>query len=99
MIDVLRKVAFLLDARERRGALALLALMLVGALLEVAGVAAIPAFVALLSTPERILKYKIVHAGFSLVAAEAPDRRVLWAAVALAALYAVKNSFLAWFSY
>ena len=99
MIDVLRRVAFLLDAKERRGALALLGLMLAGALLEVAGVAAIPAFVALLSSPERILKYKAVRAAFASVSAQTPEQHVIWAALALALLYTIKNSFLAWFSY
>jgi ATP-binding cassette, subfamily B, bacterial PglK len=99
MIDVLRRVAILLDAKERRGALALLGLMLVGAFLEVAGVAAIPAFVALLSSPERILRYRAVQAGFAAVSAQTPEQRVIWAALALALLYIIKNSFLAWFSY
>ena len=99
MIDVLRRVAVLLNARERRGALALLGLMLIGALLEVAGVAAIPAFVGLLSSPERVLRYSAVRGAFGLVAADTPEKRVLWAAIALAVLYIVKNSFLAWFAY
>jgi ABC-type multidrug transport system fused ATPase/permease subunit len=54
MIDSFRKLRDLLDQRERRNAMRLLALMLVMGLVEVLGVASIMPFMAVLSNPDLI---------------------------------------------
>lgn len=52
MIDIYRKIRDLLDARERRNAILLFGMMLVMGLLEVAGVASIMPFIAVLAKPD-----------------------------------------------
>lgn len=99
MRSLFGKISYLLTAREKRMAAVLLVAMLVGALLEVAGVGAIPAFVALLSGPDRILRFSIVQHAFAAVGASTPQQHILWAAGALAVLFAIKNTFLAMMAY
>lgn len=95
----IQKFAYLLNRREKRMAVLLFIAMVFGALLEVAGVGAIPAFVALLSGPDRILRYGAVRHAFAAVGATEPAQRVLCAAVALAVLFAIKNGFMAIMAY
>lgn len=94
-----KKLWLLLDRRQRRNSLLLLALMVSGALLEVIGVGAIPAFVALLSSPERVLRYPAVARVFATLGADRPDARILWAAGAVAAFFVLKNGYLSAFTY
>jgi len=54
MIDTIRKLRDLLDARERRNALLLFAMMLFMGLLEVTGVASIMPFIAVVANPDVI---------------------------------------------
>ena len=56
MIEVLRKLADMLEPRERRGALLLLAMMIVMALLEAGGVASVVPFFAVVSNPAVVLE-------------------------------------------
>ena len=94
-----RKLAYVFTRREQRNAVVLLVLMVVGALLDVAGVGAIPAFVTMLSQPERILRFTAVRRTFVALGATDAEHRVLWAAVGLAAIFIVKNAYLTAFSY
>lgn len=93
MIASLRKLYRLLSRRDRRQAAVLFALMLVAALLEVIGVAAIPAFVAAVIEPQRLESVPIASA---LAAGFGGDRQelVLAGAGVLAAVFALKTAFL-----
>lgn len=99
MRSFLQKVSYLLSPREKRMGMLLLGAMVVGAVLEVAGVGAIPAFVALLSSPERILRFAAVRRTFAAVGASSPQQQILWAAAALAVLFTIKNAFLSLMAY
>jgi ABC-type multidrug transport system fused ATPase/permease subunit len=94
-----RKLAYVFTRRERRNAAILLVLMVVGALLDVAGVGAIPAFVSMLSQPERILRIATVRRVFEALGATDAERRVFWAATGLVVIFVVKNAYLTVFSY
>ena len=54
MLDVIRKFRDLLDARERRNAVILFAMILVTGVLEAVGVASVMPFLSVLSNPEVI---------------------------------------------
>lgn len=95
----IQKLWKLLDRKQRRNSFLLLGAMITGALLEVAGVGVLPAFVALLSGPERVLRYASVARFFAAVGANRPDTRVLWAAGVLAAFFILKNAYLSAFGY
>lgn len=98
MMQSLRELLYLLSARERRHALVLLAAMLVGAVLEMGAVGAIPGFVALLTNPERVRSHALGREALALLP-EPADRMLLTAAAALLVIYIVKNSYAALVSY
>ena len=99
MLTDLRRLAHLFTRRERRNAIILLMLMIIGAVLDVVGVGAIPAFVAMLSQPDRLLRYGPIRHAFEILHAQTAEERVLWAAIGLAITFVIKNSYLTAFQY
>jgi ATP-binding cassette, subfamily B, bacterial PglK len=94
MIDSLRKLNRLLRSRDRRRVAALFLLMLVGSLLEVLGVGAIPAFVMLAASPERVQEYALVDRVVTALGLEDPRDLLLWGGAALLVIYLVKNTYI-----
>ncbi|MFL5616092.1 MAG: ABC transporter ATP-binding protein [Gemmatimonadaceae bacterium] len=92
--DIVRKLERLLSKREQRHAFLLLAMMVVGAVLEMVGVGAIPAFVALLSDPSRITRYALPREMMSALGADTNTKLALTAAVILLLYFFVKNLFI-----
>ena len=99
MPSLYRKVSYLLNAREKRNAVVLFALMIVGAVFEVVGVGAIPAFVGVISMPERLLEFDAVHAAYDWLGLTSTQQMVFWAALALIAVFVTKNAYLAFLEY
>lgn len=91
-VDALRVV---LDGPQRRRLLLLLSGSLVAAILEMVGIGAVPAFVGLLIEPERLLGLLPPGSVRDLVEGMPPGRLIAVSAGALAALFLLKNSFLA----
>ena len=94
MFDLLRDLGFLLNRRERIQAAALLFVMLVGALLEMLGVGAIPAFVTLLTNPHAVTQSGLGRRLFPLLGTGSAESIALRAAAALLVLFVAKNVFL-----
>lgn len=93
--EQLRRLLWLLNPRERLNAGILLVLMLVGAGLEIAALAAVPAFVSAVVNPEAMRSVPVVGDLLATASAGVGDReRVLWGALALVGIFAVKNGFL-----
>jgi ATP-binding cassette subfamily C protein len=94
VIAALYKLFTLFNRRERFGAAILLIMMAFGAFLEVLGLAAVPAFVSAVIDPGRLSDLPMV--GVLLAPLGAIDNRtlVVWGALALIAIFAVKNGFL-----
>lgn len=95
MRELIQKLAVLLSPRERWQAVGLFGMMLGGTLLELVGVGAIPAFVALLSDPAGIDRLPEAARVLEVLGATTPERLVLTGALALFGLFAVKNAYLA----
>ena len=92
----LRGLLVLLSPRDRLNALILFAMMLVGALLEIAGLAAVPAFVSAVVDREAMTGLPLVGPLLgSLTADLESGELVLWGACVLLAIFAIKNGFLA----
>lgn len=79
--------------------LILLAMMLVGAFLEMAGIASIPAYIAVLSNPEVIDDYPTVAKIVSDLAINTSEKMALFAGIGIIVIYVIKNSFLALLRY
>ena len=99
MRTILRKLSYLLNAREKRNAAILFVLTWIGALLDVVGVGAIPAFVGVISMPERLLEFPLVRAAYDGLGMQSTDEMVMWAAGALIVIFLLKNLYLAFLAY
>ena len=95
MRDILQKLSYLFTRREKRNGLILFGMMIVGALFEVVGVGAIPAFVGVISMPERLLENERVSYVYDVLGMSSPEEMVLWAALGLIVVFIVKNAYLA----
>ena len=99
MRDLLHKLSYLFTPREKRNGVILFVMMVLGALAEVVGVGAIPAFVGVINMPERLLENDKVRYVYDLLGMDSPQEMVLWAALALILVFIVKNSYLAFLVY
>ncbi len=91
----LARLLALLSRKDRINAIALFVLMLVGAALEVVGLAAVPAFVSAVVDREAMEYIPVAGPLMASLTANLTDRAlVVWGAAALIAIFAVKNGFL-----
>jgi ATP-binding cassette, subfamily B, bacterial PglK len=93
MRDILRKLNYLFTARNRRHAALLFVMMIVGSLLEVIGIGAIPAFVALIASPEVLTQYPIAERLIAFLNIEDQAGLVIWGAGALVVIFIVKGAY------
>lgn len=99
MRDVVRQVFYLLTWREKRNGVLLFIMMSLGAVLEVVGVGAIPAFVGVVSAPEKLLEYRVVREVYRWLGVTEPRAMVMWAAIGLVLVFVFKNSYLTALAY
>jgi ABC-type multidrug transport system fused ATPase/permease subunit len=90
-----RKVWQLMTPSERRGALGLLGLMIVGMLLETLGIGLVVPALALLTEPEYSRRFPALQGMLAYFGNPSRSQLILGAMVALAVVFLVKNSFLA----
>ncbi|MBI1403126.1 MAG: ATP-binding cassette domain-containing protein [Porphyrobacter sp.] len=96
VFDSLRKLLALLSRRDRANALILFVMMLFGAALEIAGLAAVPAFVSAVVARDAIGGLPLIGGPLSALTQDLTSRElVLWGAGALLGIFALKNGFLA----
>ena len=99
MREILAQLSYLFDRREKRNAGILFAMMLVGSVFEVVGVGAIPAFISVISMPERLLEMPRVRWAYDTLGLTSPRQMVLYAAIGLMALFVTKNLYLVFLEY
>jgi ABC-type multidrug transport system fused ATPase/permease subunit len=73
MLDIYRKVFSLLDGHERRRALLVFLVMLVIAISEVAGVASIMPFIAVLANPDVVVSNSYLARAYALIGFQSQD--------------------------
>jgi len=96
---LVQKLYDILGTRERARLSLIGALIALGALVETAGVAAIPAYVALLNDPDTVIPL-VRSYGVDLPLLDAPpETLILLASIGLALFFLVKNSFLVLVTY
>jgi ATP-binding cassette, subfamily B, bacterial PglK len=91
---MLSKLTALMSARQRTQLAMLLAGMMAGAVMEMAGIGAIPAFAALVGSPDRVLNNKYVLRYLGDLHGIPQPRLLLYAASALLILFVLKNTYL-----
>src|SRR5207253_5327674 len=94
MRDIITKLRAILTRRDKRGAILLLCMMLFGAGMEMIGVGAIPAFVALLSDPARFGRYPAARFLTSHLPSSSTSALILTSAGVLFLVFVVKNLYL-----
>lgn len=99
MFSDLKRFKILLDAPQRRRMAILLAGLIIATLLEMLGLGSIPAFVGLLSDPQRVFALLPEGVYTTRLRAIHPESTALYGAGFLAALFLVKNIYLAGLSY
>ncbi len=77
--------------------LGLFGLMVLGALFDVIGIGAVPAFVAMLSMPEKLQQYPVVIEIMQTLQLQFDRALVIRGAVILILLFIIKNTYLVWF--
>lgn len=94
MLDQFRKLLALLSPRDRRNSVILLLMMVTGAALEVVGVAAVPAFVSAVVYPDKLAQFPALYGFLDSLGLTEPRALVVWGAVALVGVFALKNGYL-----
>jgi len=93
--EMFGKVFYLLDRRERWQLVALTALTLVGAMLELLGIGLILPFISLLDNPETILESSFIDRVRGFAEPPSPRQILLWMGAGLIGIYWLKNLYLA----
>ncbi|HDS05572.1 MAG TPA: ABC transporter ATP-binding protein [Deltaproteobacteria bacterium] len=94
MLSRFKKLLFLVGRRGRIKFSILLAAMFINSILEMAGVAAIPVFIIIISKPEMILQYQWAAPIVGLLNITTSHGMFIWGAIFLICLFVVKNLFL-----
>lgn len=94
LVQMVRKLLRLMSSRQRAQVAGLFAAMSIGALLEMVGIGAIPAFAALVGSPERVVSNQLVRKYVGDLSGLPHSRLLLYAAGGLLALFLIKNVFL-----
>jgi len=92
--NMVTKLTALMSARQRTQLVLLFLGMLAGAVMEMAGIGAIPAFAALVGSPERVLNNRYVLKYLGDLHGVPQPKLLLYAASALLVLFILKNTYL-----
>lgn len=99
MIESIKKFFSLFSASDKRRGLGLFILIMIGAILEVIGVGAIPVFVGVVSDPDRIMRYDFIASTLNNSGINTSDQLLIWGAIALIVIYLIKNTYLSMLYY
>jgi ATP-binding cassette subfamily C protein len=95
MLQQLKHLAALFPRRDHYKFAVLLFLMIVGAVLEMAGIGIIPAFAGVIVYPDKVLAYPVVGDTLKRLNIDTPQRLLLAGSAAVFAVFVIKNSFMA----
>ena len=93
-MSYLKKILYLLPKGDKTKLAILFAMMLLAALLEVAGIGMIPVFVSIVADPEQIMQYEAAEWLLTGLGIETSRDLLLWGAIALVGIFIVKNLYL-----
>lgn len=99
MLDIVRKILYLLPKGDNIKLLILFGMMLVAAMLEVAGIGIIPAFVSVVASPERVLNYAPAEWLFTTLGITTSRELLIWGGITLIGVFVIKNLYLIFFYY
>ncbi|MFI3213750.1 MAG: ABC transporter ATP-binding protein [Eubacteriales bacterium] len=94
MIDILKKLNYVLDKEQKRGIVFLGILIFIGGLLETIGVSAILPVVTTMLDPDALMQYDIVLTIMGVLGLENSTQLIILMLSGLIAIYIFKNAFL-----
>jgi ATP-binding cassette subfamily C protein len=94
MLKQLIRISPLFDRRDKLKYLGLLVMMTFGAFLDVVGIGAVPAFVAVLAVPEKVMEIPLASSLLESLGLTEGSELVIWGALGLIAIFIVKNVYL-----
>lgn len=99
MIQMLKQMNYILDRNQKRGAVYLLLVIMISAVLELLGVTAILPFVEAAISPEKMLQNQYIVKIAPIFGITNANSLLFIFGIGLIVLYIVKNLFLLWASY
>jgi ATP-binding cassette, subfamily B, bacterial PglK len=99
MYSSIRKLYTLFPREDKYRIILLMFLTLIGSLLEVVGVGAIPGFIATIAVPEKVVEIPIIKSITELLGISTSTELLVWGAGGLLLLFVVKNSYLSFLHY
>ncbi|SMO41316.1 ABC transporter ATP-binding protein [Fodinibius sediminis] len=95
----LKKIFYILPKGDPVKLLILLVLMLIAAVMEVAGIGMIPAFVAIIADPESVMEIGWLQSVFSVLGIETSRDLLVWGSVGLVGIFIIKSAYIIAFNY
>lgn len=99
VIKTLKKLFYILPEGDTLKLAVLFLLMLVAAGLEVVGIGMIPAFVAIVADPDRVLMAEWLQPIFGLLDISTTKDLLIWGSVALLSVFIIKSAYIIAFNY
>ncbi len=97
--DFLKKIFYILPKGDFFKLILLLLLMLVAAVLEVAGIGMIPAFVAIVADPDRVMMVEWLQPLLVMLEISTARDLLIWGSLALVSVFIVKSVYIILFNY
>lgn len=94
MLKNINKLRSVFDRRDKLQYAGLLFLMVIGALLEVVGIGAVPAFISTLAVPEKVRDFPGVRPVLNALGITSPQELVIWGAIGFILVFTVRAAFL-----
>lgn len=99
MLKTLKKIIYILPKGDIIKLAVLLLLMLIAAALEVVGIGMIPAFVAIVASPERVLTIELIQPLLTLLDITNAKDLLIWGSILLLAVFIIKSVYIIAFNY
>jgi len=99
MKNFFKKVIYLLPEGDPYKLLIIFILMLISAVLEVAGIGMIPAFVSIVATPEMVLEHDLAKPIINYLGISNSRDLLIWGSVFLVSIFIVKSLYIIIFNY
>jgi ATP-binding cassette, subfamily B, bacterial PglK len=97
--DNIRKILYILPNGDSVKIAVLFLLMLIAAGLEVIGIGMIPAFVSIVSSPDRVLEYEPIQPLIAYLNITTAQDLLIWGSVALVGIFVLKSIYTITFNY
>lgn len=99
MLQTVKKIVYILPNGDPLKLAILLVLMLLVAVMEVVGISMIPAFVAIVADPGRVMQIGWLQSVFATLGISDQRDLLLWGSVVLVGVFIVKSAYTIWFNY